>query len=353
MQEPETRLARPRKSTIPASVFTTELLPPDKRFAAWQESIGVVFDVKRSSRSTTPFNARVESYLFDDVMLARCRAGAQKFDRTPQRVACDFIDHYMIQLFLSGDVEMGGARRTPRHALVAFDFAEALDTFNSDFDVLSVVIPRRRLAPLLRRPDAIHESVVDSERGTGRLLAGYMSGLFSEAPDLRMAEAGAAMEPLLDLVALAFNGSASAIGERPDVAAHAALRRAQVFIGDNLARHDLGPMSVARHLGMSRAQLYRLFAPAGGISHYIREQRLRRCLADLLSSRHAYRQIAEIAHGWGFRDAAYFAKAFRRRFGHSPSDAREMANAAIRRDPSQSDDRVGDRLYEAWISGLA
>ena len=102
---------------------------------------------------------------------------------------------------------------------------------------------------------------------------------------------------------------------------------------------------------MSRARLYRLFAPIGGVADYIREQRLRRCLADLLSAQHVHRQIADVAYRWGFSDPGSFAKAFKQRFGRTPSDAREAAATLMRR--GGDDPRPGDRLYEQWITGLA
>jgi AraC-like DNA-binding protein len=120
-----------------------------------------------------------------------------------------------------------------------------------------------------------------------------------------------------------------------------------------LADSNLDPDIVAEGTGMSRSQLYRLFAPAGGVAEYIREQRLRRCLADLMSVAHAHRQIADIAYSWGFTDPTYFAKAFKQRFGRTPSEAREASSTQARRERGELGDVVGDRLYEEWIAGLA
>ncbi len=87
------------------------------------------------------------------------------------------------------------------------------------------------------------------------------------------------------------------------------------------------------------------------VADYIREQRLRRCLADLLSAQHVHRQIADVAYRWGFSDPVYFAKAFKQRFGRTPSDAREAAATLKRR--GGDDPWPGDRIYEQWITGLA
>ena len=129
--------------------------------------------------------------------------------------------------------------------------------------------------------------------------------------------------------------------------------RVQTFIKERLSLPDLEPSFVAENVGMSRAQLYRLFAPIGGVAEYIREQRLRRCLADLLSAKHAQRQIADIGYRWGFTDPIGFAKAFKQRFGRTPSEARDAVLVLGRQARQGMAHRLGDRLYEEWIAGLA
>ncbi|HET7614712.1 MAG TPA: helix-turn-helix domain-containing protein [Gemmatimonadaceae bacterium] len=59
-------------------------------------------------------------------------------------------------------------------------------------------------------------------------------------------------------------------------------------------------------------------------TEFVREERLTRARSKLLSPRFAARRIAEIAYEVGFNDLSYFNRSFRRRFGHSPSEVREM-----------------------------
>lgn len=345
---------RTARAKLPASLFTTEALPPSERFSAWRDSIGVILEARAAApEPAATFNARVETYLLDEVMFARSTFSAQKFDRRAIRIAQDSIDHYMIQFFLDGQLEMNLGRRSFRadRPLVAFDLTKVMDSYDSDCDFLCIMIPRRRLAPLLTAPDSLQGARVDPDSGAGRLLANYLVTLFSVAPTLTPAEGSAAARTLVDLTALAFNGAALEGGDLPAIVQQAELLRVQSLIKDQLANVHLDPGVVADAAGMSRAQLYRLFAPAGGIAEYIREQRLRRCLADLMSVTQAHRQVADIAYSWGFSDPTYFAKAFRQRFGRTPSEAREAASAQAQR--IEPGDRVTDRLYEEWIAGLA
>jgi AraC-like DNA-binding protein len=350
---------RRRMSRLPVSFFSTFDLPPPQRFAAWRESFGVFLDVRLSPAGDhSGFEGMAESYLIDDIVLSRCAAWTQKFDRTAVRVAADSIDHYMVQLLLRGTIELDASRdarsrRCPAGHLIGFDLGDVMDTVNSDFDLLSLIIPRRRLAQLLTHPDRFDGTLIDPASGTGLLVGEYVRTLYRSAPLLSPAEASAAAVSLLDLLALAFNGVGFRSGDAPDAMAQAELLRVQNFIRASLAAPALAPDMVAAALGISRARLYRLFAPIGGIADYIREQRLRRCLADLVSTKCARRQIAEIAYSWGFSDPAHFARAFRQRFGRTPSEVRQTIPPAGRRAPPQVDPRAGDRLHEEWISALA
>jgi AraC-like DNA-binding protein len=347
---------RTERSKIPASLFTTTNLELQNRFEAWRESIAVIMDVRPQTAAPEPlFDARVESYLLEDIVFSRCSAGAQKFDRSSVRVARDSIDHYMIQLFLAGSMDMtyrGKPSTLKPGGLIAFDFIEVMDSFNSDFDLLSVIIPRRRLAPMLTNPELMQGAQVDPQSGAGKLLINFVTTLYTVIPTLGDAEAGLAARSLVDLTALAFNGATLQGGDIPGLAQQPVLLQIQTYIKSQLHESDLTPDIVADAVGVSRAQLYRLFAPIGGISEYIREQRLRRCLADLLSLKHASRQISDIAYSWGFRDPAYFTKAFKQRFGRSPSDARQ-AMTSSQPDRSAPNDLIGDRLYEQWLSGIS
>jgi len=346
--------ARIGRAKVPASFFTTSTVKPHEQFAAWRESIGVFLDVRVKDGEPPSFNANVEGYLLEDVFLSRCKAGAQKFDRPALKIARDSIDHYMIQLVLDGRIEMyrpSGQLVVPTGGLVAFDLAEVMDTFNSDFDLISIIVPRRRLAPMLAEPDSQQGARVDPQSGSGKLLANYVVTLFSVAPTLTPAEASLAARSLLDLVALAFNGAALKIGDLPELVRQAELLRVQTYIKERLADPRLEPATIADGIAMSRAQLYRLFAPIGGVAEYIREQRLRRCLTDLLTAKHAHRQIAAIAYSWGITDPIYFAKAFKQRYGRSPSEVREAG--LVLNERSKNAASSGDRLYEEWIASLA
>jgi transcriptional regulator GlxA family with amidase domain len=93
--------------------------------------------------------------------------------------------------------------------------------------------------------------------------------------------------------------------------------------------------AVARRLATSRRQLQRAFAEAGKTSFrtHLAEVRMRKAL-DLL--REGSLPVRDVATSVGYRQAAQFAKTFRRHHGRPPSSVRREANAA----PSQDGPRV-------------
>ncbi|HEY4115863.1 MAG TPA: helix-turn-helix domain-containing protein [Rhizomicrobium sp.] len=352
-----TGLDRTAHARLPASLFRTHALPHRERFAAWRESVGVFLEASvLAGAHDEAFNGSVESYLLDGVMLSRCTAGRQKFDRPAARIARDSIDNYMVQLFLRGGVEMRLGRRTELGTpakIVGFDLGEVLDSVNSDFDLLCVVVPRARLAPLLTHPDSLHGAMPLLHSGAGRLLANFLRDVFHLLPSLLPPQAETAAGALLYLIAAAFNGAEFDPGDMQSPAHRALELRAKMFVKERLGKADLDPESIAAATGLSRSALYRLFEETGGVAGYIREQRLRRCFSELVRMQNSSRQIAEIAYRWGFSDAAHFSRVFKLRFGCSPSEARDAAALAIGPARQDVNMRVGDRRYEAWIAGMA
>lgn len=351
------RYERTAHSVVPGSWFATHELPPAQRFDAWQQTMSVFLDPSLSRQeSPDAFAGEIEGYLLDDIVFTRARASGQKFDRRSLKIAADSLDHYMIQLFLEGHAEVNLQRRLVRNRpgqIIGFDLGDIMDSFNASFDLIGIIVPRTRLSPLLRRPDSLQCLMPSLEDGPGHLLAGYLQTLYNVVPSLSRADASAAATALVELIAAAFNSAAVGPHTENTASHQSQLLRAQLFIRENLGSPRLSSDAIARNIGVSRSSLYQLFESVGGVAGYVRELRLRKCLTEIASPRHASRQIAEIAYRWGFSSPAVFARAFRHRFGRTPSESRNTAYAQVRREHVPIDPRAGNRLHEEWIAGLA
>lgn len=101
--------------------------------------------------------------------------------------------------------------------------------------------------------------------------------------------------------------------------------RAKLFIVSNLGDPDLSVEAVARHCNVSPRYLRNVFAKQEGhaVVAFIREQRLLRCRSELIDGTLSDKPIANVAMAWGFNDPAYFSKAYRQRFGTTPTQDRK------------------------------
>lgn len=96
------------------------------------------------------------------------------------------------------------------------------------------------------------------------------------------------------------------------------------YIQSNLHRHDLSVVDIARDTGLSRAQLYRVFASQDMSVHAtLREMRLLKSLGYLNQPRSGQLSIGAIAYACGFSDQTVFSKLFRQRFGMPAREARQ------------------------------
>jgi AraC-like DNA-binding protein len=87
---------------------------------------------------------------------------------------------------------------------------------------------------------------------------------------------------------------------------------------------NLSAITVAKQLGITSRYVHLLLEETGkSFTYHVLERRLERAAVLLRDPRWRYRKIADIATEAGFSDLSYFNRAFRRRFGVTPSAMRE------------------------------
>jgi transcriptional regulator GlxA family with amidase domain len=136
-------------------------------------------------------------------------------------------------------------------------------------------------------------------------------------PDRSGAASAAAYEAMMAL----HDGLFGAAQEEANIAP--AIARAQGFVATHLAE-PLGIDRLARVAGLSRAHFVRRFSAETGHSpsDYVLFTRMERANRLLIATD---QPVAAIAAATGFANGNYFAKAFRRLNGVSPSEYRNVA----------------------------
>jgi AraC-like DNA-binding protein len=160
----------------------------------------------------------------------------------------------------------------------------------------------------------------------GAILADHLLSLTRELPSIPKAH-----WPMLGAVTCAVVQSClvAAPGNpaRTDTSRATALReRLRCVVKRNMNSPDFGPETLRRLVAMSRSKLYRIFEGTGGVARFIQDERLdaaRQRLADIGDKT----SIRALAGEVGFLEHSTFSRAFKLRYGSSPTEFREMVSA--------------------------
>lgn len=156
-----------------------------------------------------------------------------------------------------------------------------------------------------------------------RILLSLMESTMHEIEHLDTTRRSSVGQTMIDLVGSMIGGGvqpARPISNPLDLL----LQRIKDFIDSNLARPDLAVSMIARRMGCSVRYVYRAFeAECLTPSDYIWDLRLQRAAAQLREAGGYAGEISEIAFALGFSSSAHFSRAFRNRYGASPSQWRK------------------------------
>ena len=194
----------------------------------------------------------------------------------------------------------------------------------SSFKTITIKAPRNMLGPLLLAPDSCIGRPVPASSDALRLLLRYLEVLREESATMSRAVQDLAVAHVCDLLAVAFGATRDAA----DSAGRRGVRAGRLLtikrdIEASLADTELSVADVAARHCMTPRSLQMLFEESGTtFTQFLREQRLARAHRMLRSRRFDAERIIDIALAVGFADISYFNRAFRARYGATPSDVR-------------------------------
>jgi AraC-like DNA-binding protein len=306
----------------------TGRLPIGERLDIWRGALEPIFEITPDPHlPAAGFVGSIAMSHLGDALISTVAATAQIFDRSRAHAKRTGLDHFMVQTFLRGEhngVCGENEVRRGRGDVWILDLSQATRTHAKTFTNVTLIMPRDRVLPLLKGGE-IHGTTMRSGSASARLIGSHLETLLGAAPDMDLTEATAAV----DAAALMIAGAWSSIREsRAEVTAavRATARRTICdYIDQNLTDEALSPELLVRLFRMSRATLYRLFEDEGGVAAYVLSRRLDRCRAILGASTGTERSIGELAFSHGFASEAHFSRAFRRRFGIAPREARGVS----------------------------
>ncbi len=252
--------------------------------------------------------------------LSFTRITGLRYYRNTPLIRRDGIDHYGLMLMTRGAFRGDAAGigfEGRAGSLLVGDFARACDMESSDAHSITISLPRRIAEAAIPDLARQHGRVISPERAA--MLTDFVVSLHRNAASLRATDMPRLTRILFDLIAGAIDCDTTD-GPVP-VGGDGRLWRARRLIDAQLGARDLDVDLLCAMMRVSRATLYRLFEPLGGVAAYIRHERLARA-AKMIDDGASPQSIAAVAHACGFSDAAHFSRAFRLRYGESPSERR-------------------------------
>lgn len=324
----------------------------------WREALKPMYDVKRPKGE--PFAATVETWDFGPMLLT-CHAaqGEVQFHRTRRKIATSGINQYLVHCLVAGQLTSEfaeGQQRVPLNSVAVRDLAVENVGFAIDAPMITLSISRAALDRRLPEGALLHGASWRADDAIGQMVAAHMHALARLATGMGLEQKPLAADATLDLLAACLLPKAQSQVSQGDPRL-APMFRAQAasYIERHLLDPDLGPAALCKALRVSRTALYELFAESdesGGVAKWIKDRRLDEALRKLTAPRHARERIAEIAYSVGFASDSGFNRAFKERFGCTPSEARgEQLIKGVGRVEKMSDDLV--EQHQQKIKGLS
>ncbi|MBO9196923.1 helix-turn-helix domain-containing protein [Rhizobium sp. 16-449-1b] len=302
----------------------TSAAPPAEQFdlyRSWNSNLG---DVALLREKFSSFNAHQQVWQLGSLALMSLDYRGTGYRRRWTNKKDPVFDHWILSVPLTVS-DNGGPSITGQlhwHCLAAPYEAEG-----EDDGALALLLPRdfafSQPFDLTIRPEM------------AALIVDYLQLLHRSLPNRMERDAEHIAVATTTLLAACLAPSRDHLVEAEGPINGVIMARAKKLIAAQLAKRDLSPEKLCRDLNISRSRLYRIFEASGGISNYIRRQRLLRT-RDILSDDTDRRSISLIAEEWGFMDPSTYSRTFRREFGMTPKEARETGWLRINEAPRLS-----------------
>ncbi len=294
------------------SRFTVDTrgLPPAIRFDVWRAFWEPVLHVSAPYSNGSDFCGQAELSQLGRHVLLKFRADAADYRRARSEGLRDGLDHWLLALRLA---ECDG--QPPELLLGALSQGFGLRRLGGHWcGVLIQPESLPQLAPVFASGRAL---ALNSP--AARMLGGMLPRIAASADEIGAEDAPrleAALSSMLTACLMGLETRPASTRQQLETA-----RRARVIalVDVALGEAELSPAMLVQRSGISRSELYRCFAPIGGIARVIQRRRLRQAYRDLMRA-DGPASVSRIGEAVGFYDPSSFTRAFRREFGCTPSE---------------------------------
>lgn len=314
-------------SQIPRASLAPGMLPDEELPALWRESVAPYHDAIPVERrdGSAPALPSIHQYHLGQALFMDASFPAQRFRRDAAWMARhDDIDYVLLQHFVQGinTVANGDQVFTEQPGnIYAVNMNRPIDAVSSDADVVLLAMPRQLLLAHLPKLADACGAIFDPDSAAARIFCDHLASLRQHIGGMAASDAPGIMQGTLGLL--------DALVRRDDITAgvaqSASLSAICRYIDNHLQDGELDVAAICAQFRCSRATLYRLFQPLGGVREHIQRRRLAACFRAISAPAQAHRRIFDIALDYGFVSPSHFSSLFRAHFGMTPRDARDLA----------------------------
>lgn len=330
----------PRHTLIESFSFSTHRADPAKALADYRDLYSEGADVVGDP---SHLSAEVTAYRLDRLILFLRRLTGVGHSRTAQRVAGTGFSHFTLHLVLDG--AMTGSAASGFDAIgpgeiVLQDLRQPTSTTVSDGRLVTVSVARDLIEAAAGTSNGLHGRVIRPDKGG--LLADYLRSLASHAGRLDHDTLPTLSRTFVELLSVAIGpqgAGATAAHRREEFNRREAVQR---VIEQRLEDPSLNAGEIVAASGVSRATLYRLLKPHGGVDTFLTGRRLA-AVRTSLEHPGDTSTFAALAERFVFRSERDLATAFRDRFGISLAAYRRMVD-----DPDQAV-ALMKRRWASWM----
>ena len=313
--------------------MSTDFVSPGERVGYWSEWIDRLFcGLQSDVYGDTAFDGHMATEQAGDVVLTRLEADRHRVLKSDREVRGGDVGYLKIVAPYRGTA---GVEQQGRQAWVSpgewciYDTTDRYRVANPvHVEHLIVMVPR---APLVERGlplDKLMAQRLGAHGGISRLALQAMRGAWQELPSITPSAARGVGESIVQLVQLSLlelAGRDSAPTQREALG-----ERIKQLVARRLGDARLSVDTIAVELNCSRRQLYNAFGDEpDGVAGYVLAQRLEACRRDFDDRCQDAISITDIALRRGFNHPAHFSRAFKARFGVTPSEWRLRATLGL------------------------
>lgn len=311
-------------------LLTTDQLRDRDRLPFWRDMVCDTFvELECDKVAQGVFSGSIVNSEIADIQFSDVQSVAQQVRRTRSKIAQSDHDFYLLSVQTKGQ---GCLTQDGRTAILMpgdfalYDTTRPYDlTFAEDFGQLVLRLPRTIVTGRLADVERLTALRVVGNRGAGMLASQFLRQLHAQLQEIDEFSVARLHASAVDLLATAL---AEQTGTYAHVTEAQVLLRRRVFayIDRNLADPRLNCEAIADAHGVSERYLRKIFETSElSVSEWIWSRRLDQAHRDLADPLRSHVSITAIGYDVGFKDSAHFSRAFRSKFGETPSAYRALS----------------------------